>query len=256
MPGFLATRLCAIDQPALRLGWLAQWLGEVPLEQVIPQVEELLAAGEGFSDQATTAVATLVAWTSGGLNPARLHQMARLAIADNSFHLSRVLAHGEQCPLELPLDESSAEHVPDYGRSRPLTLGERKSLARRPSRRDIDRLLRDPHPAVIEQLLKNPRLTENDVLKMVTKRTLNVVSVCHVVRNHRWIVSPRIRSGLLNNPKLPLWQSIPLVWLCTRPELSGLVRANNLPDALREAAASRLARRPPVRPRETERTLH
>jgi hypothetical protein len=245
-----------VDQPGVRLGWLAQWLCETPLNQATFYLEELLAAGEGFSDQASAAIATLVAWVSGGLNPARLHQLAQVAGESHQFHLSRLLAHAAQCPLELQMDGNSATHVPDYGRERPLTLGERKSLARRPARHDIDRLLRDPHPAVTEQLLLNPLLTENDVLKMVTKRSINTASICHIARSNRWIVAPRVRSGLLNNPKTPLWQSIPLVWLCTRPELSALVRANNLPHALREAAGARLARRPPVRPRETDRTLH
>src|SRR5688572_8898608 len=60
--------------------------------------------------------------------------------------------------------------VPDYGKGRPLTLGERKSIARRPRRDLIERALGDPHPEVIRLLLQNPRLTEADVIRICARR--------------------------------------------------------------------------------------
>jgi len=60
--------------------------------------------------------------------------------------------------------------LPRTGVGRPLTLGERKSLARRSSRFALDRLLRDPHPDVIRNVLVNPRLTEDDVVRLAARR--------------------------------------------------------------------------------------
>ena len=52
---------------------------------------------------------------------------------------------------------------------RPLTLGERKSLAKKPDRDLLERLLADPHPDFIRGVLRNPRLTEDDVVRFVAR---------------------------------------------------------------------------------------
>ena len=79
---------------------------------------------------------------------------------------SRGLEERGSCGVSAP----ATSGIPDYGRGRPLTLGERKSLARRPDRAMLDRLLHDPHPDVIRRLLRNPRLTEDDVVRLAARR--------------------------------------------------------------------------------------
>ena len=69
-----------------------------------------------------------------------------------------------------PNDEDDAQRIPDFGVGRPLTLGERKSLARRPDRDLIARVMRDPNPDVIRILLNNPGLTESDVVRVCARR--------------------------------------------------------------------------------------
>jgi hypothetical protein len=103
----------------------------------------------------------------------------------------------------------------------------------------IDRLVRDPHPAVIEQLLSNPQLTETDLLRFVTLRPPHPTSMCNLFRSVRWLTASRIRMGLLQNPGLPLWQTMPLVSLCSRPELAQVARARNVPSPL-QALQSRI----------------
>ena len=98
-------------------------------------------------------------------------------------------------------EEEPQHRVPDYGRGRPLTLGERKSLARKPDRRMFDRVLRDPHPDVIALLLQNPRLTETDVVRLCSRRP-GVAEVLSRVFASRWSLRPdsggagRHRGGL------------------------------------------------------------
>ncbi len=103
-----------------------------------------------------------------------------------------------------PADAAAEEHrVPDYGRGRPLTLGERKSLARKPDRRMFDRVLRDPHPDVIALLLQNPRLTEPDVVRLCTRRPGVPEVLSKVFANPRWSLRPAVRRALALNPTAP-----------------------------------------------------
>src|SRR4051812_38579512 len=51
---------------------------------------------------------------------------------------------------------------------RPLTLGERKALARTHRREQLLLLIRDPHPDVVGILLENPHVTETEILKIAS----------------------------------------------------------------------------------------
>lgn len=103
--------------------------------------------------------------------------------------------------------------------TRPLTLGERKSLARTWKRDVIERLLVDPHADVIALLLANPRLTEDDVLRIATARRSSAEVLELISSARRWRVRARVRQALLRNPKLPEAIGLRLVGLCNRTEL-------------------------------------
>jgi hypothetical protein len=129
---------------------------------------------------------------------------------------------------------------------RVLTLGERRALARRPSRAAFDKLLRDPHPMVVENLLANPRLTEDDVVRMVARRPAYPSVLAEVARHPVWSQRARVRMALVQNPGTPVELAVPLVRLLIRPELNQLIAAPDLPAVVRAAAAELLERRPPV----------
>ncbi|MGD8863380.1 MAG: hypothetical protein PVI30_25425, partial [Myxococcales bacterium] len=67
-------------------------------------------------------------------------------------------------------EEEETQRVPEFGKGRVPSLGERKALARRNDRDLITRVLRDPHPDVIRILLGNPALTEEDVVRLCARR--------------------------------------------------------------------------------------
>ncbi len=254
MPTSLSRRLRAVSQPSLRLAWFSCWVLETELAVAVAQLEELLAETESFGERGTEGLVTLVAWVCGAVAPPRLHALAVAARSAGAFRLGRLLSHAEECPLQVGDEVEGA--VPTYRKERPLTLGERKNLARRPNRGQIQRLLRDPHPAVIEQLLNNPQLTESDLLRFVTLRPPHPKSLCYLFRNVRWLTAARVRMGLLQNPGLPLWQTVPLLTLCTRPELARVCQARNVPHGLLDAARTRLTRHPPLREASKSHTVH
>lgn len=128
---------------------------------------------------------------------------------------------------------------------RTLSLGERKSLARRPDRRSFDRLLRDPHPDVIRMLLGNPRLTEDDVVRLAAKRPSFPDILVEIARNVRWSTRPRVRVALVLNPATPPEIAVPMVLLLVNPELRLVHEITDANAPVRAAAAELLRRRPP-----------
>jgi len=137
--------------------------------------------------------------------------------------------------------------MPDYSFGRPLTLGERKSLARKHDRHLLARLLTDPHPDVIRGLLKNPRLTEDDLVRLIARRPSRPDVLAEIARATRWVHRSRVRLALLLNPDTPPELATPLASLLLRHELRIVVESTQLAPSLRAACLERLARKPPRR---------
>jgi hypothetical protein len=133
--------------------------------------------------------------------------------------------------------DDELERAPDFGRGRPLALGERKSLARRRDRQLLARVLRDPHPDVIRILLANPSLTEDDVVRLAARRPVHADVLREVAASVRWIVRYGVRLAVLKNPYAPLEVVLPLVPLMTSADLADIAASADLAPALRELAA-------------------
>jgi hypothetical protein len=138
------------------------------------------------------------------------------------------------------------DRIPEYGWGRPLTLGERKSLARRPNRALIDRLLLDPHPDVIQRLLANPQLTEDDVLTMAAKRPARPDVLTAIAQSLRWVHRQRVRRALVLNPSTPAEIAAPICALLVRQELKLVIETTTVSPAIRALCMEYLERRPPA----------
>ena len=120
---------------------------------------------------------------------------------------------------------------------RPLTLGERKSLARTHSREEIVLLLRDPHPAVVTILLDNPHLTEADVVRIASMRPAVPASLTRIAAHPKWSVQHAVKRALVLNPSTPLADAIRIATTLRSQELRELATDHSLPEPLRTHAA-------------------
>jgi hypothetical protein len=131
-------------------------------------------------------------------------------------------------------------------RGRQLTLGERKALARRPDRDTMQRLLADSHPDVIRRLLRNPRITEDDVVRLAAKRPGKSEVLAEIARSTKWAHGPRVRMALVMNPATPIEIAARVSGLLLRPELERVAGSPGVPASVRAVCIEHLARRPPV----------
>jgi len=129
---------------------------------------------------------------------------------------------------------------------RPLTLGERKALARRADRKTLDRALRDPHPEVIAILLGNPFLTEADVVRLAARRNVAQGVLRAVFRSLRWVVRPAVRRALVKNPTTPLPVALSLAPHLDGMEARDVAGSPELDPRLRRACDRRLGHRETV----------
>jgi hypothetical protein len=104
--------------------------------------------------------------------------------------------------MDMPChDKGDRPHQPFLdGTLKETPLGMRKSLARRPDFKLIERMARDQDHRVIEQLLDNPRLTEKDVIHIGSTRPTSP-KVLEAIYNHsRWVTRYRVKKTIVFNP--------------------------------------------------------
>ncbi len=123
----------------------------------------------------------------------------------------------------------------DWGTGRPLTLGERKTLARRPDRRLLERAMGDGHPDVISEVLRNPRLTEEDVARLCASTKVRADVLARVLSNPRWGCRARVRRAIALNPRTPPELTYVLLALLDRADLHELCVDERLAHPVREA---------------------
>jgi hypothetical protein len=237
--------LLSLPDLALRTGWLRDFLTSHSAHDGATVLNALCEDNERAEPQAREAI-LVVALLFAAMGECDLvDQLRAQADARHLLSLSRLVRRAPQSPVhDRP---ASVLPVPDYGTGRELTVGERKSLARTPNRRAFDKLLSDPHPLVIRQLLENPRLTEDDLVRMTARRPARLEVLEAIAKHGRWLSHPRVRLAVLFNPGSPPAITMPLLAVCTRSELSEVLHHSESSPVLRSAALELLERLPPLR---------
>lgn len=226
----LGQLLEGISDPAMRV----PYVGAVFREMTAVEIADILTVaihGAEARDGAAGALllAACLALASEDARDLR-ESVAHAAVARGQHQTALLLSPRP------PLRQVETLDVPDFGKGRPLTLGERKSLARRRDRDLLARVLLDPDPAVIKILLDNPALTEEDVMRLCSRRPIAADVLREVFRHTRWIVRYRIRLSIVRNPFTPVDVALQLAAHLNATDAREVVGAAELAPVVREAA--------------------
>jgi len=263
--------IAALRTSQLRGAYLREELRKLPAATAATALEVLCTRAEEGNERASTALHALVGLLADPTLAAAREALRHEARESKHLALERLLrrpylarrrdasgARGKKADWKrlaalFDSDDPDAamreetRDLPDYGTGRPLSLGERKSIARRPPPDMLPKVLADPHPDVIRMVLASARLTEDDVVRMCSRRPNRGEVLAEVARHARWCHRPRVRTALVLNPYTPQELSITLVALLRRDELGTVCTSTLLHPSVRAAARERLDRRPPIR---------
>lgn len=232
----VALRLAALPERGMRVARLAELVVAIPPAEAAWLLDALATVGRAGGPPFDVSLLAAVDL----LGEERLSYEQRRAIFEAAE------AMGLHACMDLLLsqheltDEQAAEPRPLVPGTRPLTLGERKSLARSWDRTVLQRLLVDPHADVVRLLLSNPHVTEDDILRIATARHASAAVLGLVLRSRRFGPAARVRRALVRNPRLPLATALRLVGLLNRQELGELADDPHLPPRLHAAVRRRL----------------
>lgn len=134
-----------------------------------------------------------------------------------------------------------------------LTLGHKKMLARRADGDRIARFAMESDPRVIRELLINPRLTEERVVRIASRRPACVPVLFEIWRSTRWCTRTGVRKALAMNPYTPPSVSLKIVPHLSADDLDAVThdaalhaRVRALASRLLEDTSGRLRSRRPL----------
>jgi hypothetical protein len=239
-PVHIIARLKALRDPRMRVLALIEALCEDDPTSWVHALATIMTRAHVNDD--ADAAETLEAITHAAADPALSYQARqRLYEAATQQQLPAIarlfLVASPRTMASHELARSLAPERALKPTGRPLTLGERKSLARTHDREQILLMLRDPHPDVVAILLDNPHITESDVVRIASARPAVPASLSRLAAHARWSVRHAIKRALVLNPSTPLADAIRIATTLRSQELRELAADHSLPEPLRTHAA-------------------
>lgn len=234
-------RILTLPEMAMRSMTVGQLLMEAPPEAATRALDFMVRGtlhGDEGSTKALIAFLHLLLRAEAGRLPEDAHTayeairaLYEAAAEAGRDHLTYLFL---QLPPHQRLLDRRVLAQPRFDRD--VSLGERKQMARGNNRVLIERLMIDLDPSVIQKLLANPRVAEQDVMRICTRRPNVPEALTEVALNGRWFVRERIRYALLSNPYSPTSLSLKCLPLMRRPDLARIAKAGDLHPAINQTA--------------------
>jgi len=124
-----------------------------------------------------------------------------------------------------------------------LPLGVRRSLAKGNDPVRLEQLARDSDTLVIRNLLRNPRLREEDVVRIAALRPVAVTTLAEIASSPRWANRTRVRVALVRNPQCPVELGVGLLGVIPGASLREMRRDPDLPERVQRHLEREIERR-------------
>ncbi|MGK2858466.1 MAG: hypothetical protein ACSLFQ_14800 [Thermoanaerobaculia bacterium] len=161
--------------------------------------------------------------------------------------LALLLTRPPEIAAAAPVADEPAEVGEDRGetrqtawdRIRGLPQAQKIILAVKAERTDRALLAQDNDPRVLLSLLRNPRITADEIARLAKSPFMSYQIAEVIMKSPQWMANPEVRIGLVNNPKTPQAFALRLLPTLPEPEVRAIARAGTSM-ALKQAAMRRL----------------
>ncbi len=204
-----------------------------PLPPFTTVTLHLLLAGRG----ATTVQASVVAAPPGAL--------ALQIQGDAAAIVPALLAAAPEiaaATAETGAEEEAADADPGtlWDRLRKLTPAQKMLLAPKADRSTRALLVQDSDPMVLFALLKNPRLSLDEVVRVAKSSFLGFQAAELILKTSQWASNLDVRVALIQNPKLALPLALRILPTLPDAEVRALAKGGATSNALKQAALRRV----------------
>jgi len=141
---------------------------------------------------------------------------------------------------EEPLAEDEA-YQSKYQLAQSMGVGDKIKVALTGDKEWRSLLIKDSNKLVNSAVVKNPRITEPEILTIAKSVIQNEEILRIICQNKEWIKNPSIRKALVLNTKTPLPVALRFMGFLTEKDLSGMAKSKNISSVLANNARRMLS---------------
>lgn len=145
-------------------------------------------------------------------------------------------------PLPVPkdlMDEKSLVRPDEQNMYRmilEMKMAQKLKLALTGNKSAREILVKDSNRLVSSAVLKNPRVTEDEVLRVANSKGASEELLRSIGRNKEWLKNYNVRLGMIGNPKTPLTISMKLLDTMNEKDLAKIAKSKNIASVLASSA--------------------
>lgn len=121
-----------------------------------------------------------------------------------------------------------------------LTVGQKIKVALTGGKSIREFLVKDTNKVVCSAVLKNPRITEDEVMRVITSKSTSDDMLRQVGRHKEWTKNYNIKLNMVLNPKTPLQTSLKFLDHLYEKDLISIAKGKNVPSVLASAARRKM----------------
>ncbi len=138
--------------------------------------------------------------------------------------------------LRFEEDSVSGERISMINRILKMGMKDRMKLAMKGDREARNVLIRDPNRIVAQAVVQNPKITENEVEKIASMKTVPEEVLRLIAMNRNWARNYQIVYKLAQNPRTPLGSAFTILTRLQLRDLLAMTKNRNVSDAIRKQA--------------------
>jgi hypothetical protein len=231
----LARRLAAYEEGAIRAQVAARALASLEPAAAAALLAALARSGGAAERAAWAAVALALSGAAPEPPYAWRAELYALAIEGGLAEVAGLLVHPP------PRRAYQAQRDRSDARLAHLSLGHKKAAAR--AMRDPDllaRLAAEGEPVVVRELLRNPKLTEDFVVRIAARRPIRPETLRCLFEARRWRTRPAVALAIARNPYVETALALKLLPVLGAAELLDVAQDGTVHPLVR-ALAERVA---------------
>ncbi len=132
--------------------------------------------------------------------------------------------------------ELSNDRVSMIQRIMRMTMKDRIKLAMKGDREARNILVRDPNRVVAQAVIQNAKITEQEVEKIASMRTVPEDVLRQIFINRKWARNYAIMHNLARNPRTPIANAMNILTRLQIKDLDAIAKNRNVPEAVRKQA--------------------
>ncbi|MBI2413639.1 MAG: hypothetical protein HYV24_10580 [Deltaproteobacteria bacterium] len=121
-----------------------------------------------------------------------------------------------------------------------MSMGQKVKLALSGNKSAREVLIKDSNKMIAVAVLKNPRITEDEILRLTSSKGTPEDLLRQVARNKEWVKNYNVKLGIVTNPKTPLAISVKMLDYVYDKDLVKLAKSKNVPSVLASTARRKM----------------